>query len=443
MRSWPTIALLFAVAASACQRSPDPGRQDASAPSSLPSTSASALSSALPTPATPTLGDATRGKALSEQFECARCHRGRGPAEEALLGAGNRSKDCTGCHLWIADGADGAVGEDAQMPGALLTTWQQRSARLKDIPSLVGVGRYRRAWIERFLLEPFDVRPSLVPSMPRLPISPEQARDLAAWLASAAGPGADPANESAGAAALAGADLERGRRLIEDRSCGSCHVFTGVPPLKARPPTAEAPPPAIALAPDLRYARDRFDAPTLLVWLDKPDSIRPYTAMPRPSLSREEARDVAAYLLGAELAPVAPRSIPARLPLLKRHVGYAEVESKVFHRVCRHCHGEPDLALGDGGPGNTGGFGFAPRGLNLAEYEAVASGSLDDHGERRSIFAATSDGTPRLLRVLLARQSEEASHVDPEVHGMPLGLPALSAQDIQLVETWIAQQHPR
>jgi hypothetical protein len=29
------------------------------------------------------------------------------------------------------------------------------------------------------------------------------------------------------------------------------------------------------------------------------------------------------------------------------------------------------------------------------------------------------------------------------VRGMPLGLPPLSSEDIQLVETWIAQGHPR
>jgi mono/diheme cytochrome c family protein len=436
LRSWSTLALLVAV--SACGRSPDTHRQDTSAPSSAPAASVVSLSSAAPTAA---LGDAVRGKALAGEFECWRCHSDNRGGGEGLFGRGDQSKDCTGCHQWIADGAPG--GEGSHPPGEVLIPWQKSSAKLKDTPSLLGVNRYRRAWVERFLVEPFDVRPGLVPTMPRLPISPEQARDLAAWLATATGKGVDPADDITNAAALAGADLACGRQLIEERSCGSCHVFTGVPALKARPPTGAEPPPAIALAPDLRYARDRLDAPALLAWLDNPAAIRPQTSMPRFSFSREEARDVAAYLLGAELAPLAPRAVPARLPLLTRPVRYDEVNRKVFHRVCRHCHGEPDLALGDGGPGNTGGFGFAPRGLNLAEYEAIASGALDDHGERRSIFAAMSGGTPRLLRALLARQSEEANRPDPEVRGMPLGLPSLSPEDIQLVETWIAQQHAR
>jgi hypothetical protein len=112
--------------------------------------------------------------------------------------------------------------------------------------------------------------------------------------------------------------------------------------------------------------------------------------------------------------------------------------------VCWHCHSAPHLARGDGGPGNTGGFGFAARGLDLSSYEGLASGSLGDDGQRRSVFAPLPNGTPRLLAHLLARASEER---DPNavgaVRGMPLGLPALPATDIQLIETWIAQGRPR
>lgn len=99
--------------------------------------------------------------------------------------------------------------------------------------------------------------------------------------------------------------------------------------------------------------------------------------------------------------------------------------------------------MGDGGPGNTGGFGFADRSLNLASYSDVLSGSLDDRGQRRSIFLPLADGTPRLLAVLLARQRELAGELAPGLRGMPLGLPALSAEQVQLVESWIAQGRPQ
>lgn len=99
--------------------------------------------------------------------------------------------------------------------------------------------------------------------------------------------------------------------------------------------------------------------------------------------------------------------------------------------------------MGDGGPGNTGGFGFAGRGLNLATYSDVLSGSLDDRGDRRSIFMPGADGTSILMGVLLARQHELAGQIVPGVRGMPLGLPALSPEQVQLVESWIAQGRPQ
>jgi hypothetical protein len=181
----------------------------------------------------------------------------------------------------------------------------------------------------------------------------------------------------------------------------------------------------------------------LVAWLLDPGAIKPGTPMPQVPMSPAEARDIAAFVVTAELAPQAPRSAPERLPLLSRRVTYGEVDRRVFRLTCRHCHSEPDYALGDGGPGNTGGFGFKPRGLNLATYEGIAAGYVDDQGERRSVFSRGPDGAPRLVAALLARQAEEAGRADPAVRGMPLGLPAVGPEEIQLVESWIAQGRPQ
>jgi hypothetical protein len=63
---------------------------------------------------------------------------------------------------------------------------------------------------------------------------------------------------------------------------------------------------------------------------------------------------------------------------------------------------------------------------------------------RRSVFAPVQDGTPRLVAHLWARHTEEAGRPVPGIRGMPLGLPALPPEDIQLVvESWIAQGRPR
>jgi hypothetical protein len=103
----------------------------------------------------------------------------------------------------------------------------------------------------------------------------------------------------------------------------------------------------------------------------------------------------------------------------------------------------PDFARGDGGPGNSGGFGFAPRGLDVSSYSGISAGSFDETGERRSIFAELPDGTPRIIAHLLARHAERAGTIVDGIRGMPLGLPPLPLEEIQLVDTWIAQGRPR
>ena len=283
------------------------------------------------------------------------------------------------------------------------------------------------------------MRPHLDSSMPRLPISPEEARDVATYLTA----GATPAPK----VSLEGGNVERGSEIFASRSCFQCHEYTGAP--RAAPPKGT---PDLegkgervghALAPDLRFTRERMGEAEIARWLADPHAVNPDTAMPKPELSERDIPHLVAYLLRAELAPKIARITPPRLPVLERKVTYEEVSRRVFRNTCWHCHAEPDYAIGDGGPGNTGGFGFKPRGLELAEYAGIQAGYVDDKGERRSIFSAMPDGTPRLSDALLARHREEAGTNEPSIRGMPLGLPSLSPEDIQLVETWIAQGRPQ
>jgi hypothetical protein len=117
------------------------------------------------------------------------------------------------------------------------------------------------------------------------------------------------------------------------------------------------------------------------------------------------------------------------------------VQARVLRKVCWHCHSQPDFTRGDGGPGMTGGFGFAPRGLDLSTYSGVLSGLRDREGRGTSVFTPRADGEPLLVAVLRARQAEECG-VTTELRGMPLGLPALSAEEIQLVDSWVEQGRP-
>ncbi len=396
----------------------------------------SGVSSAAPVPRSPSdqdslpslpAGDALRGKELAAQFECNRCHAGTG--HQPMV----RTKHCVTCHDDISKGRFPA-------PASELSRWQKTVDPYTVVPSLTAMGkRFSADWVARFLLDPVDLRPHLEPSMPRLKLTQQQASDLAAYLvqgetAAAHGDGAD------------GGDPAKGRELMEAKSCASCHTFSGVPTFTAKPnvsATDEQQKRAARLAPDLRFTRLRFRRGLMVDWLKNPAAIKPDTLMPTHNLTGAEARDVAAYLYEAELEPAPPRQLPKRLPKLDRKVGFDEVMDKVLGVTCRHCHSDPDVARGDGGPGNTGGFGFAPRKLDLASYRGVNAGLLDENHERQSAFAPTSDGTPRLVAALLARQQEEVGQINPEVRGMPLGLPALTPEQIQLIESWVAQGRPR
>jgi cytochrome c2 len=377
----------------------------------------------------PLAGDARRGELLVTRFECARCHA------VANVEAPPKDKQCAGCHADITAGRITMTLEQT-------LRWQGKVAELGDVPSLVAVGgRFRRAWIQRFLLHPHDLRPALLPSMPRLPLTEQQAVDLATYLS----PADDGPDEDV-ATALKGADAARGRELLDVKGCGLCHRMTGVAPLHGAllPAGVTAPDMvrAVRLAPDLRVTRERWRPSLLVRWLLHPSQVKPDTLMPEMRLAEADARSIAAYLLTTPLGPLEVKVVPARLPLLQRKVTYDEVAARVLRKTCWHCHGEPDFERGDGGPGNSGGFGFKGRGLNLSDYASTFAGFLDDSGKRTSVFAPGKDGTPRLVAAMIARQREEAGE-EPEIRGMPLGLPALPPEDVQLVETWIAQGRPR
>jgi mono/diheme cytochrome c family protein len=350
---------------------------------------------------------------LYARFECNRCHDG------LAAGPAPRDKHCVHCHQQILGGTFVADADD-------LERWRGHIKSITVVPSLAGARRLRRAWVEAFLLAPHDVRPNLPAMMPRLAIQPAEAKILARSLVP---------DDDLGASAPAG-DAARGEALYRTLGCGTCHRFTGAAvdaPVGERTPERQ-------LAPDLRHARTRVQPAALAAWIRDPSG----SLMPRLAMSADDARALAAFVTTTPLADVAmPPAV--RLPRLERPVGWDEVAARVFRKLCWHCHSQPDYAVGDGGPGNSGGFGFAPRGLDLSTANGAASGSFGDDGRRRSVFKPVSetDPTPRLLAHLLARQVEERGGIVPGIRGMPLGLPSISPEDIQLIETWIAQGRPR
>ncbi|MEI9951551.1 MAG: c-type cytochrome [Pseudomonadota bacterium] len=420
MGSWLRVLLLSltGVLFGACaQRAPQQARARpalSALPAVLPRANVQAAS---------TRGDAARGRDLVQHFECNRCHEGTGLAAAPL------TKNCFSCHEQIISG-------DFPVGAAALARFRPHVASAREAPSLIALGaRLEARWLVEYLLAPRDLRPKLTPTMPRLAIGPTEAADIVAYLTAN--------HENNAPLSAAPGNASRGRELMEQKGCASCHAFTGAPAFtfSEAPPASSDAARAALLAPDLRFTRERFRRDRLLGWLLNPKAIKPDTRMPNFDLSRAEAADIAAYLFEVALSPepVAPF---ARLPLLSRRVSFEEANRQVFSRTCHHCHTDASSAGGDGGPGNTGGFGFAPRGVSFSSHASILAGYVDAKGTRRSLFEPLADGTPRLVAALLARHDEQRSAPRDAVRGMPLGLPPLSAEDIQLVETWVAQGKP-
>ena len=367
------------------------------------------------------------GHALLARYECNRCHRG------AELELASLETNCTGCHAAILDGTltDRPVHQIAAWAEGLASSEMATAWT----PDLDRAALFRASWLIAFLQEPTAIRPALGPMMPRLAIGVSEAEAIAAAL------GAYDSRD--GESQLAG-DVELGERLLHTRGCGACHRRGGEQLGESDARHELAP-----HAPDLAHAsRLRRDA--LVRWLMDPGAMHGATEMPPTGFTLEEARAVAAYLYETP-APAPSSSLPARLPLLEREVEYAEIEARLFRRICWHCHGDPAYARGSGGPGNDGGFGFPGRGLNLATYEGAMMGARRfEDGEvvpgRISVLETiefAGETMPRLVAHLWARHREMAGLVDDDVRGMPLGIDPVSLEDIQLVESWIAQGAPR
>ncbi len=358
------------------------------------------------------------GRALLSQYQCNRCHDIAGVEPPEL------DYDCAGCHQQILAGTFEATPEE-------LAQWQGRLHSLDEVPSLTQTDRLSRAWVAGFLPDAHDVRPNLLASMPRFSMPAKDADAIAAFLV----PTAESSAPEAG-------DPTTGRALLESKGCASCHRMTGVPALAARPTPETLAPDVFArgqkMAPDLRFARDRMRPAAMVEWIVDPKLVKADASMPSMGVTRSEAIDIATYLQEAELGPIPLGEPPVLPPVLDRAVTYAEVHERIFGKICRHCHSDPNVVIGDGGPGYDGGFGFPKRALDLSTYAGLRSGSLDDDGKRRSVFKDV-DGQPRIVAHLLARHSELAGRPVEGVRGMPLGLPPIPMDDIVLLKTWIEQ----
>lgn len=350
-------------------------------------------------------------QAALEAGDCARCHAHPELAPVEL------DESCADCHAFIrAAAADPARSAAAREVFPLWDRYARNTRSYLAVPDLQAASRLEPQALAAWLADPHDLRPGLDEGMPRLALDPDQRAHIAAWLAEQApelpaAPAPDPSRARAGAA-------------VYTARCASCHSFGD------RDTAAEDP-----RAPDLAHARSRMSPDTMLAWIKNPRAFSPTAAMPQLALSDDEALAVRDHLL---LAPLAPSPAPALGPLpapVERPVAWAEVEERVFGRICVHCHMDPDQNEGRAGPGNAGGFGWAATGIELQTREGVraAMDRIPAALERRRAEAARDHVTPGHTPAALERPSRP---------GMPLGLPPLSDADTALVLGWIAQGGP-
>ncbi|MHB8873820.1 MAG: hypothetical protein ACYC8T_09070 [Myxococcaceae bacterium] len=384
------------------------------------------------------------------RHECHRCHGVEGLKPVAL------ARDCAGCHVDIASAADDAakLKRGRKVYGKAFDGFvQSTGARYCNLPALSSMERFRAGWLKSYLGAPYDLRPNVVESMIRHNLTSAEVDTLVAgWRAQPEpAPPTRPSVER----------LARGELLFNDKGCGNCHLFANRPLEVAEGwQFNELPRVRLrAMAPDLQHARHRLTRATVEAWILDPQSVKPSAGMPKLRVNAAEASALADFVYFAE--PGAPAKVAARrAPAFDAAApvpGYEEVEAKVFHQLCWHCHSNPDFTDGDGGPGNTGGFGFAAARLSFASFEEVMSGSVGEDGQRRSIFRKGSSGEPVILERLRLRYVEnDRDYVRPGKdlgvdrraappggeRGMPLGLPALSAEQFSLVERWVKGGRP-
>jgi cytochrome c len=89
-------------------------------------------------------------------------------------------------------------------------------------------------------------------------------------------------------------DAEIGHDLIEHYGCGSCHMIPGV-----RGADGLVGPPLIAMGSRTFIAGELANTPDNMVrWVMDPQDVEPGTAMPDLGVTKDEARNIAAYLAG-------------------------------------------------------------------------------------------------------------------------------------------------
>ncbi|MFQ5507284.1 MAG: c-type cytochrome, partial [Planctomycetota bacterium] len=214
---------------------------------------------------------------------CVLCHPGTDAQHSSSSYREGRSmaaeKRCTACHSF------------ADEPVPLV----RRALRLDNLGSKV-----KAAWLEAYLRAPDAFWPST--AMPTFRLEDDEVRTMAGYLLSRRDPripwdGDDPAEDSAA--------VERGKRIVEERRCQTCHDIPGVEESGFLAHHK--------IGPSLARAGEKLNPVWIGSWLSDPHAIQPDTAMPRFRWTDGEIADVTAFLCSLREQGARARA-PAREP---------------------------------------------------------------------------------------------------------------------------------
>lgn len=358
----------------------------------------------------------TDGRAAFQKGNCNLCHTVPGIAEAS------RDESCRDCHLWIrATSSDPARRAKAMQYFPYWERYERNVASYLEVPSLdAAMARLDPEWVGTWLADPHDVRPNLPEGMPAFALSEAEIGAITAQFArrqASVPKTARPSKKNA----------ELGRARFLTSGCSACHGFgANVPPA-----------PGIPSAPDLAHTRERMSPDHVVAWIKDPRSVSAAATMPSFHISDEDAVLIRDFLFHGDPAWKAPAPVSAPPVAVQRPVAWAEVEEKVFGKICAHCHMDPALPQNQGrrGPGNAGGFGYAETGVKLQSPADVCA-------------VKDTIGTALLRRREEARRDNVSPGESPapltrhEKPGMPLGLPPLPDEDISLVLAYVEQGCP-
>jgi mono/diheme cytochrome c family protein len=386
------------------------------------------------------------GSAVIEKHQCTRCHAIEGEKDWP------RDMSCRGCHEWIMETkGDPEAIKERKKKFKQWDKYLRNITHYTDVPDLSKLGsRVNASFIESYLAAPFDLRPVMEESMIRNQLTEEERKILARYFAAKGGAPDPKTTKQMALPPKKDALVTEGEDLFREKGCASCHLFANKD-FGAQVDAAFLADmkPFSALAPDLRFAKEKVRPDVLLDWIVDPKSVDPDTKMPVQGVSRDEAEAIAQFLWYGD--PGAWMSeAPATKKAKGRKVTYAILEREIFKKICEHCH--MDEGSYDNGAGNGGGMGYQGRGLSLESFASFKKGSKQEDGTYASILRPGKSGRPILIERLERRKEEnKRDMVKPfaqlgdqtkisfpsEGPGMPLGLPALTEEQLQMIQSWI------